>query len=421
MYLITQLNRRHSIWIVFGIGFLARFLLLLTPGSSMDVYWWQNWVLKIKEVGLASIYQPEWTGISFGQSPAVLDVNYLPGILYYLALVAQLPTVFLQPLTPYFTFLIKLPNLVFDVLMLGMLLRILKLLNVSFRTTNFISTAFWLNPTLIINNALRGLGDTIIGFFLFVSVYFLLQKKGALALCAIAVAILFKLQAIFYVPVLFFFLILKKDWKGILYGTLLSIMAGCIIFLPFIISKNLITALSIPFKLVGYYSVPTSFALNIWHPFAALFNFNVSDQIDLWNGITPRLLGIAAFGLATLFNLFFLQKKKEDPFTLFFSLTTQAFSAFLLLTEMHEKYLFYTFPPLMLLLALHSRRIFLWYSAISISFFANLYLYIAYTHGAYLFLTGNDFIFHIWWILNSILYILLWKYYAKRINSPTDV
>jgi Gpi18-like mannosyltransferase len=127
--------------------------------------------------------------------------NYSPLYLYLLALSTYLPLPKL--------YAIKLVSISFDFLLaLFVLLTVrLKYENRVVWMSSFFVTLF--APTVFINSALWGQSDATYTSMLIASIYFAIQRRPNLSLLFFAVALSFKLQAIFLFP-LFVVLFLKK-------------------------------------------------------------------------------------------------------------------------------------------------------------------------------------------------------------------
>jgi Gpi18-like mannosyltransferase len=127
--------------------------------------------------------------------------NYSPLYLYFLTLATYLPLPKL--------YAIKLVSIAFDFLLAFFVLLIVRLKyeNKLVWISSFFAAL--LTPTVVFNSALWGQCDATYTSMLIASIYFAIQRKLNLSLFFFAVALSFKLQAIFLFP-LFIILLLKR-------------------------------------------------------------------------------------------------------------------------------------------------------------------------------------------------------------------
>ncbi len=127
--------------------------------------------------------------------------NYSPPYLYLLSASTFLP--FSKIVS------IKLISIFFDFTLAGVMYMIVRL---KYRALvawgAFLVTIF--APTVLLNSAMWGQCDAILGTFILLSVYCLMTGRSFWAVLAFSVALSFKLQAIFFLPVLFIFWLKRK-------------------------------------------------------------------------------------------------------------------------------------------------------------------------------------------------------------------
>jgi Gpi18-like mannosyltransferase len=127
--------------------------------------------------------------------------NYSPLYLYFLTLATYLPLPKL--------YAIKLISISFDLLLAFFVLLVvgLKYENKVVRAFSFFATLF--APTVFFNSALWGQQDASYSSMLMASIYFAIRRRPLLSLLFFSVALSFKLQAVFLIP-LFIVLLLKR-------------------------------------------------------------------------------------------------------------------------------------------------------------------------------------------------------------------
>ena len=100
--------------------------------------------------------------------------------------------------------------------------------------------------------------------------------------------------------------------------------------------------------------VITANAFNLW---AGLTGTHEQPEILPYLGLTFRLWGLILFVIAYIPTLY-LVYKKQDVKSVLWALSISAFSSFMLLTNMHERYLYPLFAPLTVLVVTSQISIF---------------------------------------------------------------
>jgi Gpi18-like mannosyltransferase len=231
------------------------------------------------------------------------------------------------------------------------------------------------NPAFIFNSALWGQIDSLPIFFVLWSAYLLLySKKDIISALLFTVAILIKPTALVFLPVYAVLFIKKFGVRRSLLNLIVANIFFIISFIPFMKDKNILTY---PYELytkgiLAAQSLPfvTNGAFNFW---AIVTGFKgIKDTVPLIWGISYRLIGYVVVGLINLFILFRLYRSKIQERTVFAALFLGAFSAFLFLTKMHERY---SLLPLvfLLLFSLKNPKNFFWFILLSIIGLINHY------------------------------------------------
>jgi Gpi18-like mannosyltransferase len=149
--------------------------------------------------------------------------NYNPPYLYLIALTTYLPIPKLLAL--------KGISMLFDFVLAFFAYLIVSL---KYRRTTAAVTAalvILLTPTIVLNSAVWGQCDAIYTAFCLGSLFFLLKDRGGWACVFFALAISFKLQAIFFLPVLIIVLIKRKTSLRALITYFILILALCFVLL----------------------------------------------------------------------------------------------------------------------------------------------------------------------------------------------
>ena len=185
--------------------------------------------------------------------------NYTPPYLYLITIATYLPIPKL--------YAIKWTSAIFDftLALLVLLLVRLKYENKSLWILSFFITLF--TPTVFFNSALWGQCDAMYTTALLASLYFVIKKRPVLSLTLLGVALTFKLQAVFLLP-LFIILCLRKEIP--LKAFLLIPAAYIALILPaWLIGRPFVDLLTIHVKHVGVYNQLVLNAPNLyqWLPY----------------------------------------------------------------------------------------------------------------------------------------------------------
>ena len=205
------------------------------------------------------------------------------------------------------------------------------------------AVVFLVNPVVWYNSSVWGQTDSIVNFFALLSFALLLERKLIWAVLAMTLSIYIKASLLIFLPI---FVIIAIGQKYSIYRFIgaLVISLSVIILLPLPFSKaNPLVWLYYLYRdkvFTQQLQVITANAFNFW---AALIGIHERPHTLFLGSFTYQFWGSALFALAYLPTLY-LVYKKQDYKTVFWSLSIAAFSSFMLLTNMHERYLYPLFP-----------------------------------------------------------------------------
>jgi len=437
------------VWLL-AIGFFLRVLVLPAAGFQTDISSWQNWAQKIRHLGIDRMYEPV-SLLSDGVTPLLL-VDHPPINLYYITFLAQLPFDS-QYLHPLFNVLIKLPGLLFDCVVLLLLAAIARKLSYPESAARFIAVVYWLNPGFIYHHSFWGLNESMSATVFLGSLLLLVGGRHKTAIALLVASLSLKFQLIIFLPVAIVFVLLRprdsseqaglpeecvndrrwfwvccvetlkrmlKNAPTVASGFLSGSVVLAYLFFPFIVSGALNDALGVFSGSVGRFPNLTQGAYNAWFIFDGITRFSLPDTVRLVAGITPRMIGIVLFGVATIVNILFLIRfcirRRESLVTgvngyelLALSFMLQGYSFFMLPTEMHERYIFYavTFLPLF---AWRSKQWYGLYGAVSFTYLANIVLVYNYFHAHWPQATIWHYIIA---VFNIACYVYMWLIYYR--------
>jgi Gpi18-like mannosyltransferase len=250
--------------------------------------------------------------------------NYNPPYLYLLYLVAR----FLPGLVDVVA--IKFPSLIADFVCAGFIYKI-----VSFNSGNryaalFAYCATLLSLPVILNSSFWGQADSIYTAGLIASLYFLMTKRNWLSFIAFGVAFAFKLQSIFFLPILIALWFRKEiSWK---YFLAIPIVYFISILPAWIIGRPIMSIIGIYFSQAGEYNKLTSHAPNLyaWFPIGK----------DIFQIFLPAGIALAVTVILIFILIITKSKTKLSPAhyleIAFFSVLIVPF----VLPKMHQRYFF---------------------------------------------------------------------------------
>jgi Gpi18-like mannosyltransferase len=222
----------------------------------------------------------EYRGMTFLEGLGTKISMYNPPYMYLLNIIARINISDLS--------LIKITSIIFDFMLAYFVMKI-----ISFKTEsiNMQILAFFLTlaiPTVILNGAMWGQCDSIYSAFAIGSVYFGLIKRSKACYVFMALAISFKLQAVFLLPMLLVFVITERIKLKDCYFFFIAYIA---VLLPAILAgMSLNDALLVYFIQSNYYSALNLNMINMW-----LFIVHVSYENFRTAGVF--LTGFTVLGL----------------------------------------------------------------------------------------------------------------------------
>jgi len=201
------------------------------------------------------------------------------------------------------------------------------------------SLVYLFNPVIWYNSSLWGQTDAYINFFALFAFYLLFKKKIVPATLSLVISLYIKASLLIFVPI-FLVVALKQKFelKKYLYSFLVSIVfVGLIAFIfsngnPYVWLFNLYQK-----KIFGQQlQLITANAFNVW---SLLTGIHERSHSLMFGPASYQVWGLLLF-IVSYIPIFILLFKKHDLKNVFYSLAVCSFSSFMLLTNMHERYLF---------------------------------------------------------------------------------
>lgn len=349
-----------------------------------------DWGIRFWEYGPQKFFAPETNVWSYTWP------NQPPGTIYIFALVRKLFEaifnifwtinvnigVFPSGIITYFESnlypaLLKLPSILAD---LGIAYLIYKFVltihytpitNHKKNLATLAAMIFLFNPVIWYNSSVWGQTDSVVNFFALLGFYLLFEKKLILALVSILFSFYIKASLLIFLPI-FIIIAIRQKYK--LSEYVLSIAYGLVpialLSLPFSNGNPLIWLYEIYKDKVftQQLQVITANAFNLWAGVAGIHER--SHEIFL-GPFSYKIWGIILFSLSYI-PVLYLVYKKQDLKSIFWALSITALSSFMLLTNMHERYLYPFFPVFTVLAVLDMKLLPLYWTISGINLL-NLY------------------------------------------------
>ena len=381
-----RIRKLYPIFFSAVIVFLIRFFLSFLPSFGFDMGSWLGWAGRLSSLGFANFYTDQsWT-------------QYTPGFMYWLWVIGKIG--WMQDLA------IKVPVLLSDISVGILIYSLIKKVNFKLALVSFF--LYTLNPVVIFDGSIWGQVDGILTLFLFLSAYYLVEKKSFVwSIFFWSIAFLIKPQALAVAPIFLLAIIFRKfKLKKIIFGTLVGIGTIILLSWPFFVNNPILGLPQQIMKMAGFY------------PYSSLNAFNIWSWVGFWRPDATKLLGLslAAWGVillsvSILFAMFNFRKKldKKSNWYLFFAILSLCF--FLFPTKVHERYLFPFFAFLLTTAGLtKSVSLFAVYIVTSLAGFFNLYYPYSYYYPENL---RSDFLYNLSQNLAKVIgFLFLVTYFA---------
>ena len=383
-------NKKISIKTIFILATLIRIILVLISKSHPDIYNHIDWGKKFFSVGSKKFYENTFWAVSWPNQP--------PASIYLFALIEKLRQIifsafsFINQTIPIFPskimfyldknlhiILLKIPLVIADLLIGLLIYKFCQKRNLDKSNT---LTALWLfNPATIYNSTIWGQTDPIINLLAFLSIIKLMDNKYSQAIIFFSLSIFFKLSLLIYLPVFLIFLtkkLTKNKLKKIFIGIIISFLIFYIHNQPFksVPEKNIIDWTIYLYKTKVFQrqgDMLTGNAFNFW---LLSYGLDLSNTGNiLLAGIKLKTYGyILSLLLMSIICLKFYFQKTKIKLYFSYSLFLTAFSTFLFLTNIHERYLYPIFPIMILIMLIQPKFITIkQYLLLSVIHLINLY------------------------------------------------
>lgn len=320
-----QLSKRRLL-LYLSLTFLIELLFSYALKGSVDLESWKEWMVDLGRYQLSGTYVHDDT------------INYPPVFIAFL-------WIYQSFVKNYDTFTLKLPVVLFNLLMLAVLMVSFKRMKLTGRNARLLILYFICSPLLLFVGSIWGQIDFVHSALMCLAILTLPVSPLAAGI-AFGLALLTKFQSIVIAPVLalylfkqakgLHFLRLRQTWIFVIGAALPWLIASSYFvttdsFWPFLHKSY--------FSAVGFYPNLSLEAMNIWYH---IFGVNPMqpDTDFILPFLTYRAFGFILLGLFTAYTLFYLFSfRTPGTIHLFKAGFLLSFSFYMLPTEIHDRYI----------------------------------------------------------------------------------
>lgn len=218
------------------------------------------------------------------------------------------------------------------------------------------AASYALNPAIIWNSAVWGQVDATFTLAMLVSLMLLVRGRPVGAVAVYVVAFLIKPQAAAIAPVLITVLAVRYPPRRWLVAGAVGLGLMFLLLVPFF---GLGSFVDLARRLRGStdtYAYTSLFSYNLW----GIYDFWKPDDAKLFGGLSVRAAGSLLFLLGLGYGIVLLvqelRRTADLTFTTFLFATYFAFMPVMVLTRMHERYLYPVLPFMLIFAMLCQRR-----------------------------------------------------------------
>lgn len=348
------LRRQRALALLLLAGLLLRLLAMSWPAFPIDMNAWIGWGERMLQVGPGSFYSES------------VFADYAPGYLYVTWLVAAFKNAVLPGtgVAPYHV-IYRLIPIAFDLLTAVLIARVVAagLRHVQpddpqlARSAALLAAACHaLNPAIIFNSATWGQIDGVFTFFALLALDLLLRGRAEWAVCSYVVAFLIKPQSVSLAPVIGLVLLLRYPVQRWLWAAAAGLSLAYALMLPFFGLRAFPRLVALLQGSVEVYPYTSLFTYNLW----GIYGFWRDDRVASSFGPTLRTLGTLLYLLGLVYGsavlAWRLWRTRDDLATVYIGATYFTFLPVMVLTRMHERYLYPVLPLLLISVFLGQRR-----------------------------------------------------------------
>lgn len=346
--------------LVVGLALTLRLLIAFFSASHPDLGNHLDWGNKFWQYGPRNFYTESVWNVSWPNQPigsiylfaflAKINQSVLGFIWHLNTSIPLFPSKLVPLLEEHLhPWLVKLPFIISDVL-IGLIIY-LAIRKKNLKAAPLLACLYLFNLPVIYNSAIWGQTDSLINLLSLSGLLLLLNKRYFWGILIFLSSYLFKVSLIIYLPVFLIILfVYRRDWSKWLLPSLFFLVFLILITIPFSGFNNPISWLihlyrDLVFNRQG--QMLSGNAFNLWGLFFGT-DLTLKNSLLVF-GIPASHLGQLLFITFSIPALMVFINRKLSLANLVHLLFIISFSAFILLTNMHERYLYPIFPLLPIL------------------------------------------------------------------------
>ena len=260
------------------------------------------------------------------------EADYTPTYMYFLCIISMFK---ISPESATFLRTLKTISVVFDFATAALIFCIIKFILKKNNVLTLLGTGLALFlPQIFLNSAFWGQCDAIYTFFVVLSLFFALKNKSLWSAVSFGVAFAFKLQSVFFFPVLLL-LWLNKKFKFRCFF-IIPVVYIILMIPAMICGKSFISCLTVYFTQAGEYVALSMNAPNVY----SFMYYTLVDNPSVTKELVPAATVLGLMLIAALCLMIFLTHKdmsKEDVIKIAFLISL--FAPYVL-PKMHERYFY---------------------------------------------------------------------------------
>lgn len=342
--------------LVFTLSLVIRIYFALdTFGYNSDIVCFKSWAMFSAEKGLNHFYSGE------------IFADYPPGYIYILFIIGKIRSLLsINPDSQVFVMMLKMPAIIADIIISYIIYKESSG-RLNKKAALLLSVLYLFNPAVIFDSSVWGQVDSVFTLLLLLSFIWMDKRHAEFSIVLFIAAVLVKPQSLMFTPVFIYFLIKKKDlklfFKSIFYGVLIFVCA----VIPFAAGKPALWIINKYLSTVGSYPYAAINAFNLY----TLLGANWISDTSGFLGISYKTFSSIIIVLTVIFSgIIYFRAHRNRQFK---AASFIVITVFMLVTDMHERYLY---PALCFLLMCYdlmsSKSYLMLFAGFSITSFLNV-------------------------------------------------
>lgn len=335
--------------LVLAAGLFLRLWAMRFPPFEIDITAWITWGNRLLSVGPAGFYSDD------------VFADYAPGYLYITGVLAAIRGLLPADAPAGLTYaLFRLPAVICDLVTGWLIFTIVRRRMANAKDTvpaTLAAACHVLSPAIVFNSAVWGQIDGVFTLLIVAALALLLpgrpQESTALsgrpewAVVCYALAFMIKPQSIALAPLIGLFLLLRYPPRRWLAAGAIGLATGFALLVPFFGLRSYVGLVELLTGSVEVYPYTSLFTYNIW----GIYGMWRDDTELGFGGLPLRTIGNLLYGAGLLIGVVLLwarlRRSRNDDATVWGFATFFAFLPVMVLTRMHERYLFPVLPLLL--------------------------------------------------------------------------